>query len=115
MVFCIIDESEERDSAWFDAKICFEIIRGCKGRGLDAVDFSEFLEIGNFPVGKGEENMAALFIIFEEEILRMHPRHCGTQPRRFFAREDGWVIEALEGDVVLTKKSLDVGHDCIVD
>lgn len=54
--------------------------------------------------------MAVFCIVFQEEILRVHPGHWWAQLLRFFARENGRVIEALKGDSVLLEKGFNMNH-----
>lgn len=110
MMIGIIDETEKCHSPRLDAEVLLQVFCRCEGGGFNAVDFPKLLEVRDLPVRQGEENVPPILLIFQKEILRMHPRHLGAQPCRFLTREDGGMIKALEGDAVTAKKMLNVHH-----
>lgn len=97
-VVSIKQESKRSDGSRLDSQEIFQALRRCEAQVLCLEYFSKFTDVYFFIMHNNEKNVSFTLFIPHEKLLRMHPRHGGTQTIRFFTGENGGVLEAFIED-----------------
>ena len=99
----VVQKSQRRDRAGRQLQKILQFLRRGEAERPRTVRFAEFLEIYAFVAADGDEIIVSLFVVADEEILRVRRRIGQVDRRKLGHVEDRAVLGDLVGNAVVCK------------